>query len=235
MSGFKLAKRFRFAWIGTKSRSRGAGAQRQPQNRDRMFSYEEPAARGVHAAVQCPWPVGCAASLSPQPVGGVAFVRSHAVPSNRAAVARFGTPRHSLELPCGSVSSVAEGAGLRGLAERLQRTAGPLLNRDTTYFGPSSIDSRAHYVTFNERWIKRNEPAMIPSTGKFIAYYRVSTGRQGKSGLGIDAQRAAVETYLNGGDWRIVDEHVEVELASGRIGPPWTRRWPLRAFTGHRS
>ena len=118
----------------------------------------------------------------PQPVGGVAFVRSHAVPSNRAAsfllivrdprdlrlrlsqflagsrpaeqtttaghcfpgwhslgkvvvglrgrrssqlpgpaaVARFGTPRHSLELPCGSVSSVAEGAGLRGLAERLQ-------------------------------------------------------------------------------------------------------------------
>ena len=52
---------------------------------------------------------------------------------------------------------------------------------------------------------------MIPSTGKFVAYYRVSTGRQGKSGLGIDAQRAAVETYLNGGDWRIVDEHVEVE------------------------
>lgn len=52
---------------------------------------------------------------------------------------------------------------------------------------------------------------MISSTGKFVAYYRVSTGRQGKSGLGIEAQRAAVQTYLNGGDWTIVDEHVEVE------------------------
>jgi DNA invertase Pin-like site-specific DNA recombinase len=79
------------------------------------------------------------------------------------------------------------------------------------YISAYNIDSRPYYVTFNERWIKRNEAVMIPSTGKFVAYYRVSTGRQGKSGLGIDAQRAAVETCLNGGDWTIVDEHVEVE------------------------
>jgi DNA invertase Pin-like site-specific DNA recombinase len=55
---------------------------------------------------------------------------------------------------------------------------------------------------------------MIANTGKFIAYYRVSTGRQGKSGLGLEAQREAVKTYLNGGDWQIVDEYTEVE--SGR-------------------
>lgn len=52
---------------------------------------------------------------------------------------------------------------------------------------------------------------MVPNTGKFVAYFRVSTGRQGKSGLGIEAQREAVKTYLNGGDWTIVDEHTEVE------------------------
>ena len=52
---------------------------------------------------------------------------------------------------------------------------------------------------------------MASSNGKFIAYYRVSTKRQGKSGLGLEAQRQAVETYLNGGDWQIVGEFVEVE------------------------
>src|SRR6516162_11642335 len=52
------------------------------------------------------------------------------------------------------------------------------------------------------------------SNGGFLAYYRVSTQRQGKSGLGIEAQRQAVATYLNGGNWRIVGEFVEVE--SGR-------------------
>jgi len=54
----------------------------------------------------------------------------------------------------------------------------------------------------------------MTSSGKFVAYYRVSTNRQGKSGLGLEAQRAAVATYLNGGDWSIVAEFTEVE--SGR-------------------
>lgn len=50
--------------------------------------------------------------------------------------------------------------------------------------------------------------------GDFVSYLRVSTERQGRSGLGLDAQREAVRTYLNGGKWRIIAEHVEVE--SGR-------------------
>ena len=51
----------------------------------------------------------------------------------------------------------------------------------------------------------------MASNGKFVTYYRVSTARQGKSGLGIDAQRAAVAMYLNGGDWQIVGEFTEIE------------------------
>jgi DNA invertase Pin-like site-specific DNA recombinase len=49
------------------------------------------------------------------------------------------------------------------------------------------------------------------SHGGFVAYYRVSTGKQGKSGLGIEAQRQAVAQYLNGGNWRIIAEFTEVE------------------------
>jgi DNA invertase Pin-like site-specific DNA recombinase len=44
---------------------------------------------------------------------------------------------------------------------------------------------------------------------KWISYLRVSTGKQGKSGLGIEAQRAAVAAFLNGG--KRVKEFVEVE------------------------
>jgi DNA invertase Pin-like site-specific DNA recombinase len=47
--------------------------------------------------------------------------------------------------------------------------------------------------------------------GKFVAYYRVSTDRQGKSGLGLEAQREAVMQYLNGGPWTLVGEFTEVE------------------------
>jgi len=47
--------------------------------------------------------------------------------------------------------------------------------------------------------------------GKFTAYYRVSTDQQGTSGLGLEAQRKAVKTYLDGGPWRLVAQHTEVE------------------------
>jgi DNA invertase Pin-like site-specific DNA recombinase len=52
---------------------------------------------------------------------------------------------------------------------------------------------------------------MTKHHGKFVSYLRVSTKRQGESGLGLEAQRAAVAAWLNGGDWTLVEEHVEVE------------------------
>src|SRR3954466_14112607 len=43
----------------------------------------------------------------------------------------------------------------------------------------------------------------------FVAYYRVSTDRQGQSGLGLDAQRAAVAGFF--GARELIAEFTEVE------------------------
>lgn len=69
------------------------------------------------------------------------------------------------------------------------------------------------------------------ANGKFVAYYRVSTQQQGKSGLGLDAQRAAVETYLNGGRWTMAGEYVEVETGKG--ADALDRRPELRKALDH--
>jgi DNA invertase Pin-like site-specific DNA recombinase len=53
------------------------------------------------------------------------------------------------------------------------------------------------------------------AAGKFVAYYRVSTDKQGRSGLGIDAQHKAVADFLNGGNWELIAEYTEIE--SGKL------------------
>jgi len=54
---------------------------------------------------------------------------------------------------------------------------------------------------------------------RFIAYYRVSTDRQGRSGLGLDAQREAVGQFLAGRTGTIVAEFVEIESGGRRDRP----------------
>ena len=55
---------------------------------------------------------------------------------------------------------------------------------------------------------------VTPQPRRYVAYYRVSTVRQGRSGLGLDAQREAVRVYLASDSSRLISEYVEVE--SGR-------------------
>lgn len=52
----------------------------------------------------------------------------------------------------------------------------------------------------------------VTAPDRYIGYYRVSTSQQGRSGLGLEAQRAAVQTYLKGE--KLISEFTEVE--SGR-------------------
>jgi DNA invertase Pin-like site-specific DNA recombinase len=48
-----------------------------------------------------------------------------------------------------------------------------------------------------------------------IAYYRVSTRQQQRSGLGIDAQRAAVTRFAEAEGLTLIGEHVEAETGKG--------------------
>ncbi|CUW39650.1 putative Resolvase [Magnetospirillum sp. XM-1] len=48
---------------------------------------------------------------------------------------------------------------------------------------------------------------------KFVAYFRVSTDRQGRSGLGLDAQRSTVTRFVTGRG-EIVGEFTEIESGS---------------------
>src|SRR5260370_42672370 len=50
---------------------------------------------------------------------------------------------------------------------------------------------------------------------KAVAYGRVSTQRQGRSGLGSEAQKAAVQRFAEAEGIKLIDEHVEIETGKG--------------------
>jgi DNA invertase Pin-like site-specific DNA recombinase len=54
-----------------------------------------------------------------------------------------------------------------------------------------------------------------PDMSPLIAYYRVSTQKQGRSGLGLEAQRKAVASFAEAEGFEIVAEFTEVETGKG--------------------
>ena len=55
---------------------------------------------------------------------------------------------------------------------------------------------------------------------KYVSYIRVSTQRQGQSGLGLEAQRNAITDFLNGGDWDLLQEFQEIESGKSTRNRP---------------
>jgi DNA invertase Pin-like site-specific DNA recombinase len=60
---------------------------------------------------------------------------------------------------------------------------------------------------------------MQAKMGRFTAYFRVSTARQGRSGLGLEAQQEAVRQYLASVGGTLVAEFTEVESGKRNARP----------------
>jgi DNA invertase Pin-like site-specific DNA recombinase len=67
---------------------------------------------------------------------------------------------------------------------------------------------------------------------KAVAYYRVSTSAQGRSGLGLDAQRSAVAQFCGGRRCELVGEFTEVESGKVDARPQLAKAMHLAKVTG---
>ena len=71
------------------------------------------------------------------------------------------------------------------------------------------------------------------SEGKFVAYLRVSTAKQGRSGLGLEAQREAVRQFVAARNGRIIaPEFVEVETGKRNDRPELAKALKRCRLTG---
>lgn len=69
---------------------------------------------------------------------------------------------------------------------------------------------------------------------RYVAYFRVSTTRQGESGLGLEAQRRAVADFLGGDGGAVVGEFEEIESGKRSDRPELAKAVALCRMTGAR-
>jgi len=70
------------------------------------------------------------------------------------------------------------------------------------------------------------------SSSKYVAYYRVSTDKQGRSGLGLEAQRQAVVDFINGNGNQVIAEFTEVESGKRNDRPKLAEAMHRAKVTG---
>src|SRR5918998_2023481 len=76
-----------------------------------------------------------------------------------------------------------------------------------------------------------HEATMSDALRPLVSYLRVSTDRQGRSGLGLEAQRATIAQFAAANGYAVVAEYVEVETAKG--ADALERRPQLAAALAH--
>ena len=89
------------------------------------------------------------------------------------------------------------------------------------------VDSTLQYRLTNVRQCCNRGSAV-----KVIAYYRVSTAQQGRSGLGLEAQRSAVEAYCRGRECQCLAEYTEVESGKRNDRPELVKALHHAKVTG---
>lgn len=66
----------------------------------------------------------------------------------------------------------------------------------------------------------------------YVAYARVSTAKQGKSGLGLEAQQAAIQSFLKEGDKLLTPTYVEIESGKDAERPELAKAMQRAKLTG---
>lgn len=86
-------------------------------------------------------------------------------------------------------------------------------------------------LTFVWKEVNKLKSGNKRMNGRFVSYLRVSTKQQGQSGLGLEAQQAAIDEYLNGGDWKVLDRFVEEESGKRNDRPELQKALALARAT----
>ncbi len=73
---------------------------------------------------------------------------------------------------------------------------------------------------------------MTDRTARLVAYERVSTARQGRSGLGLDAQRKAIDDYACARHATVLGRFTEIESGSRNDRPELDKALILARLTG---